>query len=690
MKFSWIDRFRKEPPSQFVYKELGEDQIRLLYLVPNPHKPDQLHVRLIHTKFDPPPKYHALSYVWGKSTEAPLPEILCSYNNLTTAASMPITPNLHAALAAIRPSKEFPMWADAICINQADNAREKQGQVRMMYKIYRSAEEVVVWFHPHVRWQEESMMRPPGRKIRSGPIHDGTEVAIELCRWLMAYMEDENVNFDGFPKLLRRFDTSGIDPLGRPSFTPEQARSLGHLLKRKHRLYGPHSPKKMADAGLPSYCDRIWTFLDQLFSHAWSTRTWTVQEVMLAKKATVRSGDCSVSWANFLTVYSCLSFSLGYELPGVEIQAEIDGRAYTREKLLSIFFVPFAEQKDHDLWFISLLSYLRVRDVTEPVDRVYGILALASQKLRAKIPVDYSETARKQYWVLYVRVTQIAMASGHAFHVLREVGPGDRLPDLPSWCPNYNIGGPLNGATWPIGRAGFFDDATAQILEPSLDPALIHFGGFSVDTVKLVLDDFTCDSCSINESLQGLEDITVRNLCWLWRIEQIIKESVLDSRIVPTVIWQFMLGYIPPSSDGTVMMDSAFSGEDFALFMLYLNELYALPAGSKRRMVFDKGQLDLFDAIWNLTTRLFASRRFFLTEKGRYGLGNIGTQAGDNVCVFLGEKVLYLLTPPETKTVHGKLDSYREFRSVAYVHGMMMGEALQDVKEGEHEIFNII
>jgi hypothetical protein len=44
-------------------------------------------------------------------------------------------------------STRFPIWIDAICINQQDN-EEKDHQVQHMGEIYRNAKLVVVWLGP--------------------------------------------------------------------------------------------------------------------------------------------------------------------------------------------------------------------------------------------------------------------------------------------------------------------------------------------------------------------------------------------------------------------------------------------------------------------------------------------------------------------------------------------------------------
>jgi len=81
--------------------------------------------------------YDALSYVWG-SSEKP--------STVTVdGKTLGVTKNLHSALQHLRSANmDRTLWVDAICIDQ-DNKRERGHQVQQMGKIYRQAEEVVVW-----------------------------------------------------------------------------------------------------------------------------------------------------------------------------------------------------------------------------------------------------------------------------------------------------------------------------------------------------------------------------------------------------------------------------------------------------------------------------------------------------------------------------------------------------------------
>ncbi|KAF2440599.1 hypothetical protein P171DRAFT_395149, partial [Karstenula rhodostoma CBS 690.94] len=112
------------------------------------------------------PAYTALSYTWRfsyhvafpdereRDRPAPLTKILCNGNDIY------IDNNLHAALHQLRAEKAgYPIWADAICINQ-DDRDEKSKHIPLMGEIYTGASRVIVWFgkqHPAFSYIEEAV-----------------------------------------------------------------------------------------------------------------------------------------------------------------------------------------------------------------------------------------------------------------------------------------------------------------------------------------------------------------------------------------------------------------------------------------------------------------------------------------------------------------------------------------------------
>jgi hypothetical protein len=126
----------------FVYHTLVNFlSIRLINLHPATEptadlRCDMTHIDLLDDITYHPP-YTALSYAWG-SSDKPC-DLWCG----TTRIS--ITASLNAALRAIRkPTWNFLVWVDAVCINQ-DDLQERNVQVANMVHIYSRASSVLVW-----------------------------------------------------------------------------------------------------------------------------------------------------------------------------------------------------------------------------------------------------------------------------------------------------------------------------------------------------------------------------------------------------------------------------------------------------------------------------------------------------------------------------------------------------------------
>lgn len=141
-------------PSVFYHSlDSKEVQTRILTLYPGEAN-ESLHcaietVSLEDTSRD---EYEALSYCWGDTTDQ-------KFINLKSTSSttglehgsrrLRVHRSLYSALLHLRPSSGPPrkLWADAICINQADYAERAQ-QVTTMPLIYQHAKRVVIWLGP--------------------------------------------------------------------------------------------------------------------------------------------------------------------------------------------------------------------------------------------------------------------------------------------------------------------------------------------------------------------------------------------------------------------------------------------------------------------------------------------------------------------------------------------------------------
>lgn len=120
------------------YKELGDAEIRLVRLLPE--RMSALRCELVHASLNKPPKYVALSYAWGDTSD--------THTLQVDGINMSITSSLFGALKALRrKSGVVTVWVDALCINQ-DDGGERTRQVQNMKDIYAKAQSVAVWLGP--------------------------------------------------------------------------------------------------------------------------------------------------------------------------------------------------------------------------------------------------------------------------------------------------------------------------------------------------------------------------------------------------------------------------------------------------------------------------------------------------------------------------------------------------------------
>jgi len=127
----------------FSYKPLHGAEIRLLS-IEKAEFDQPLRISIEHVPLGSSPKYMALSYVWGDPEDTVMAEV--------DGMEFAITRNLFQALRQERKSifqgdeelHTLRIWADAICIDQGNEA-EKSTQVLRMAEIYQSASLVVGW-----------------------------------------------------------------------------------------------------------------------------------------------------------------------------------------------------------------------------------------------------------------------------------------------------------------------------------------------------------------------------------------------------------------------------------------------------------------------------------------------------------------------------------------------------------------
>lgn len=402
------------------------------------------------------PPFKALSYTWasalykdGTDTAEPEPsgisQICCNDSHLA------ITENLYEGLLELSKSETGYLWADAICINQADLS-ERASQVLIMGDIYSKAEETSVWL--------------------------GKETP-ELAdfEWLHTVF---------FPAI-NSIDKKGVQINWRDPKFYEQL-----------QVENPES--------------RLSSYAKFLQRHRWFDRAWIVQELALARKISVRCGSSVISWPTVFGFARCLRNvglayethylranklrqSVGNEIINLDMLHQIieDGGPHAYSGRIGVLLRKIWGTETAFQRCVAFLEYsllvIRGLDTTDPRDKVYAVLGISAKYLPSQscslIIPDYNLAVEKAYENVAAFLLQnIPVLTTLSFVEDRSQR---RLQNLPSWVPDYSS----PTLSTPLIMHGFrlFSAFPAQVVDLQhlrhVSDSVLTLRGAKVDTVKI-------------------------------------------------------------------------------------------------------------------------------------------------------------------------------------------------------------
>ena len=178
---------------------------------------------------------------------------------------------------------------------------------------------------------------------------------------------------------------------------------------------------------LPQRYDDAWKGFFELVQRSWFERGWIVQEAAVASSIIVCCGRFVVTLQDFMLalIYSnTIGLAEDYLSPNF-------GR------LMSIALTGQTFKQGHQLSLLSLLLRHRLAITTDPRDKIFALCGIAYDAGPGfmNIQIDYqpSHSAQEVYREFVVKM----LAVYKNLDVL-SVPNGDRVPDLPSWIPNFS------------------------------------------------------------------------------------------------------------------------------------------------------------------------------------------------------------------------------------------------------------
>ncbi|KAI0865835.1 heterokaryon incompatibility protein-domain-containing protein [Xylaria cubensis] len=579
------------------------EDFRILHLQPSTNIQSKLECSLQHVSFEQCPIYEAVSYVWGDQTDTVTAHL--------NGREVTITANLGDVLRNLRLATETrALWVDGLCIDQA-NPTERSSQVRMMGRIYSACVRGLVWLG------NADLSRLRGLKIAS---------------------------------LLTRGDIDYI-----------RSRA-SEAIQSKH---ANHNSILHVDATqiLPF---KDWDALRSLFVEPdiWH-RVWVMQEMACAPKILLVLGGESLEWEVIASFLDSEGYPDAYHGPFHHNDYEY----WINETFGHIQVIEHQRRVSRELSMgrqsklLDVLARFRYTAATDPRDKIYGLLGLASDS-QGVIP-DYEKSVKD----VYVDFFQTHVNETRQLDLLcqnpwgnRAHGPSNTELDLPSWCPDFFS--PKNTTLLFAQRSIFsagseYCDVPCQVSSQSrLNlPGSILLGSLSSIYGKIDQISQPCQTIPGNmpPELQDEDLNTSHPLMYRHTGETAFQ-----------AYWRTMM------ADCEIYPTRRLSDSSLDALKIVLDRWRDNPAKFDNWLPLNRIQM---------LTKMGAGWRFSITDHhGVYCMVPFASEPGDVLAVMKGGKVPLVLRPnipQESGDVAG-------FRVVgpAYAHGFMSGEAAEAVEKG--------
>ena len=363
-------------------------------------------------------KYYALSYTWGSPTDTV--EIIV--NGFPFRATSNLASFFRNLQENARLNKEIiygNLWVDAICINQND-IDEKNYQVPLMKSIYENADLALAWLGPAADMSSAIIpfFHIFGKEIKqyggTGKPDSINELSWDIYEGEILTSPDRAMWVDKFENCLCKFDED------------------------------------------VEFGNRIWYSISKVFERPYWRRAWTFQEMVIPKQMLVLCGRevCRLDYVLLIAPWL-------ERLPGAKCPNSMDPRLWnmlsTSEMVHHFMHTKYVTKifkgrlllGMHTLGsgfrpeFMPLLESVSVTLIaatafelhaTDPRDKIYGLLALA--------PLPITPDYRKPVDAIFYELAKLGVQRGCINEMLCSAGyglgkPTEKTWDLPSWVPDW-------------------------------------------------------------------------------------------------------------------------------------------------------------------------------------------------------------------------------------------------------------
>ncbi|KAK5947079.1 hypothetical protein PMZ80_001225 [Knufia obscura] len=380
------------------------------------------------------PSYHCLSYVWGD------PDRFIPLN--CDGKYIMVTQNLyHGISLSFSRYPEIYLWADGLCINQ-DDLEERAQQVRLMGRIYSGCSRVLA-IPGHHKYQHVAQNEVTVDDESSVPSSPSTptpdeEILLEVVSAPTAQHLDMTTVRPAISlmNLLTRAWTTRVDD--------------GAISAGKWEMYGIPDPKLEEGRS-------IWSNTFSFWEEDWLWRKWVLPECVLSHKVIIFYGEYVVSLDALMEFWDAAHRHMPpkalrhghmadvfnrilHTTPATTISTLRSRRSGRQsgggEETQNLTTVPaHAEGRQVATDLLTLLALSRNNFVTDPRDKIYAMLGLATDDVARSIPQSYHESNTTMK--TFSDAARSFIADGRGYELLEHAGVHHKIPGLPSWVPDW-------------------------------------------------------------------------------------------------------------------------------------------------------------------------------------------------------------------------------------------------------------
>ncbi|KAF2446575.1 HET-domain-containing protein [Karstenula rhodostoma CBS 690.94] len=399
--------------------------------------------------------------------------------------------------------------------------------------------------------------------------------------------------------------------------------------------------------------------------NAWWMRIWTVQEAALPEHVALQWGPFEISWSTLQQAREAWVFNRPQPLSDM-IDQYFAGMQILRNLMTHVTWLNLARHRFDDLF--EMIHRYRLRQATNPRDKIYGLLGLCEH---GRLPVseicDYGIPIPQVFSTLTQELVLDAKGL-RPLTVSPRQQPSESTPNIASWALDLAFTSPKHSPDVYYLMHGYdeyrADEGLGPIdlkaIETEIGQRRLTLTGVHVDVIVQTQNGFLTDKVSDT-----------------WPVST--TEPLLHDWYAAAVGCPFSNHDLAGSASRELYPESTYNRAE-AFAKLVLGDVVRDGAQQPGRKANDNDVYDVWEIMRGKATcvendtrntiyGMMANQNMFVTETGLMGQGHMETEVGDQVWIFRGGKVPFVVRPPK---VEGE-DGYT-FVGQCYVQGVMRGE----------------